>query len=197
MLRAARQFGALALFGICLCTYAAAQAPPGWRVLKSVSQPPAHLTPGGQCSIAVPGDWRVIPTVTDRAEAHSPDGNAKALVQEWSSNPKYPGFLARKKDTLSEYQRQKSIGERVYHKDVLEVKVLEDSPTRLNVMRVSTDPLGSGVTDWTLLAPGSSICYASITLFGTAPTASPADRAAAQRLMPVMQKIVASFVPAR
>lgn len=187
---------ALILFSACLW----AQVPAGWRTLRSVSKLPATMSEkvirDGGCTIAVPGDW-VDEATVDRSEAHSPDGRGKAFVQQWPSKPHFPTFLQRKNQTLIDYRKQKADWARAYHKDVVDLKVLEDSPTRFRVLRVSTEPLGLGVTDWTLLSPGDPICYAMVFVSGTGAADPAADRAAAQRLMAVADKIVGSFAPAR
>jgi hypothetical protein len=191
-----RESAAVALLGACLCSQAGAQPPPGWRILKSVSQPPARLTPGAKCTLAVPANWLNDNTL-DRAQAHSPDGRSRAFVQEWPSKPKYPTFLNRKNQTLIDYRKKKADSYRVYHQDVIELKVLEDSATRLELLRVNTEPLGSGVTDWTLWAAGDPICYAMVSVQGTAPTVPPAEQEAARERLAAAEKIVATFTPAR
>lgn len=197
-----RRMAAVVLVSACLwagtCLWA--QVPAGWRTIRSVSKPPATMAGpvvrDGKCSLAVPGNWIDDKTV-DRSQAHSPDGTAQAFVQEWPSRPNTPTFASRKSQTLKDYQKQKADSARAYHQDVLELKVLEDSATRLEVVRVSTEPLGPGLTDWTLLAAGDPICYAVVHVSGTAPTAPPAAHATAQQLLPVVEKIVASFSPAK
>lgn len=177
-----------------------AQVPAGWRTLRSVSKPPATMSEkvirDGKCAIAVPGDWLDDATV-DRSQAHSRDGKSNAFVQEWPSKPHLPTYLSRKDHILADYRNQKANWARLYHKDVVDLKVLEDSPARLKVVRVTTAPLSLGITDWTLLSAGDPICYAMVFVSGTGPTDPGPDRAAAQRLLPTADQIVASFVPAR
>lgn len=74
------------------------------------------------------------------------------------------------------------------------MQVLENTPTRLKVKKVSAAALASGgVTDWTLLTGGNPICYSMGTVGYTDPHDPPADRAVAQKLLPVADQIVASF----
>lgn len=178
-----------------------AQAPPGWRTLNSVSRPPATMAGpvirDGKCSIAVPREWTDDRTV-DRSQAHSADGRAEALVQEWPSGPKYPSFLDRKNQTLVSYRNQKANAQRVYGKDAVDLKVLADSPTSLQILRTTAaTPGGAALTDWTLMAAGNPICYAIVKVSAAGLTASPADRTTAQQWSAVAEKIVATFKPAR
>jgi hypothetical protein len=182
-------------------TYIAAQAPAGWKTLRSVSKPPATMAGpvirDGPCSIAVPADW-IEDKTTDRSQAHSPDGRARAFIQQWPAGPHYPTFLFRRDDTLSGYRKGIADNLRVDPKATTEMQVLENTPTRLKVKRVSAAALASGgVTDWTLLTAGDPICYAMITVGYTDPSDSPADRAAAQKLLPQADQIVASFARAK
>lgn len=197
MLKTTLQCAALALVGTSLW----AQAPSGWRTLRSVSKPPATMAGpvvrDGKCTIAVPGAWLDDNTV-DRSQSRSPDGRALAFVQEWPSKPHYPTFLDRKKNTLSDYRQQAATAQRVYQKPVIDVKVLKNSSTLLDVMRVGAPTLGTaGTTDWTLLSAGNPICYVMVTVNTAGPGSSAQDRAAAQTWLGVAQQIVASFTPAK
>lgn len=175
----------------------AAQAPAGWKTLRSVTKPPATMAGpvirDGPCTIAVPANW-IEDKTTDRSQAHSPDGRAKAFIQQWPSGPHYPTFLLRKNNTLSDYKKQTADNLRVDPKATTDMQLLENTPTRLKVKRVSAAALASGgVTDWTLLTAGDPICYAMVTVGYTDPHDPPADRAAAQKLLPQADQIVSSF----
>lgn len=182
---------------ILASSYIAAQTPAGWKTLRSVSKPPATMagpvSRDGACTIAVPADW-IEDKTTDRSQAHSRDGRAQAFVQQWPAGPHYPTFLLRKNNTLSDYKKQIADNLRVDPKAITDMQVLDNTPTRLKVKRVSAAALASGgSTDWTLLTSGDPICYAMVTVGYTDPRDSPADRAAAQKLLPQADQIVASF----
>lgn len=186
---------------ILASTAMAAQAPAGWKTLRSVSKPPATMAGpvirDGACTIAVPADWLEDKT-TDRSQAHSPDGRAKAFIQQWPVGPHFPTYLVRKNNILSGYKKGIADNLRVDPKATTDMQVLENTPSRLKVKRVSAAALASGgVTDWTLLTAGSPICYAMITVGYTDPHDSPADRAAAQKLLPQANQIAASFTSAK
>jgi hypothetical protein len=177
-----------------------AQTPAGWRRLNSVSKPPATMAGSvirdGKCSIAIPKDW-VDDRTVDRSQAHSGDGRVEALVQEWPAGPKYPSFLNRKNQTLADYRNQQANAQRVYRQDVMDLKVLEDSPTSLKIMRTTVaTPGGAGLTDWTLLAAGNPICYAMVKVSTAGQSAASVDRTTAQQWSAVAEKIVATFKPA-
>ena len=180
---------------VFLAVSLSAQARAGWNVLKSVSIPPAKRTPGGKCQIAVPADWNVKTTVVDRGEASAPGGMGTATIWEYPPTP--VTFEARKHSTLSDYNHQKAALLKTYHQDVLDIKVLDDSPTRLSVLETNTEPLSTGGKTWTVFSAGNPVCYAQVFVGGTSPTAPPADRAAAQKLLPIAQKIIDSFGPAK
>lgn len=195
-----RQFACL-ITVVLASSYIAAQAPAGWKMLRSVSKPPATMAGpvirDGTCTIAVPADW-IEDKTTDRSQAHSPDGRAKAFIQQWPVGPHYPTFLLRKNNTLSDYKKQIADNLRVDPKAITDMQVLENTPTRLKVKRVSAAALASGGgTDWTLLTGGDPICYAMITVGDTDPRDSPADRVAAQKLLPQADQIMASFRSAK
>jgi hypothetical protein len=166
----------------------------GWKTLKSPSIPPAKRTPGGKCQIEVPANW-IADNTFDRAQAHSPDGRAQASVTEYPATP--VTFSVREKNTLADYKNHKAALLRTYHQDVLDIQIVDNSPTHLSVVETSTEPLSSGVKTWTLMSSGDPVCYALISVNGTAPTANAADHAASQQLIPVAQKIAASFGPAK
>jgi len=112
---------------VFLSTCLGAEPASGWRTLNSVSKPPATMAGpvvrDGKCTIAVPGNW-VDERTVDRSEAHSPDGRAKAFVQEFAASSNYP-FLHRKNQTLTNYRNEKANTERVYQKNTIVLKVLE------------------------------------------------------------------------
>lgn len=187
---------ALTIGSACL----AAQSPAGWRTLNSVSKPPPTMSGpvvrDGKCTLAVPANWIDERTV-DRSEAHSPDGRSRAFIQEFAASAKYP-FLNRKNQTLSNYRNQKANDARVYGKDSIDLKVLEDSPTSLKVMRTTAGGDGNpALSDWTLLAAGEPICYAMVTISISGLTSSAADRATSQHLSAVAEQIISSFGPAK
>lgn len=178
----------------------AAQSTAGWRTLNSVSKPPPTMAGAvvrdGKCTLAVPESWIDDRTV-DRSEAHSSESRAKAFIQEFAASAKYP-FLNRKNQILSNYRSQKANDERVYRKDAIDLKVLEDTPTALKLMRTTAGGDGNPtLTDWTLLAAGSPICYAMVSISTAGLTSSAADRATAQHLSAVAEQIISSFRPAR
>lgn len=195
MLKAA--YASLVLVMVSVCLWA--ETPAGWRTLNSVSRPPETMAGAvirdGKCSIAIPKDWIDDRTV-DRSQAHSADGRVEAFVQEWPSGPKYPSFLKRKNQTLADYRNQKANAQRSYRHDVVDLKVLEDSPTSLTIMRTTAAmPGGAGLTDWTLLADGQPICYAMVKVSAGSLTAAAVDRTT-QQWSAVAEKIVATFKPA-
>lgn len=197
MLRTAFRCAALVVMSACL----RAETPPGWRTLNSVSKPPATMAGpvirDGKCTIAVPKEWLDDRTV-DRSQAHSPDARVQAFVQEWPSGPKYPSFLDRKNQTLLDYRSQKANAQRVYGRDAVDLKVLADSPTSLQILRTTAaTPGGAALTDWTLMAAGNPICYAIVKVTTAGQTSSPQDRTTAQQWSAVAEKIVATFKPAK
>lgn len=195
---------ALIFIGLIACigmvARAQSQMPSGWKTLHSVTQVPATLAGkpvrDGKCTLAVPADWIEDNTI-DRSQARSRDGSAQAFIQQWPAGPHDTTFVERTRSTLSVYHKQVADNQRVdphFHTDI---KVLENSPKRLSVQRIAAKSiLNSGVTDWTILAAGNPICYAMVTVLYTDPNDDSNYRAVAQRLLPVAQRIVASFTPA-
>jgi hypothetical protein len=197
MLRTAFWYAALVIVSTCLV----AEIPKGWRALNSVSKPPATMAEAvvrdGKCTIAVPKEW-VDDRTVDRSQAHSADGRVQAFVQEWPSGPEHPSFLDRKNQTLRDYRNQRANAQRVYGHDAVDLKVLADTPTSLQIMRTTAaTPGGAALTDWTLMAAGNPICYAIVKVSIAGLTSSPADRTTAQQWSGVAEKIVATFKPAK
>jgi hypothetical protein len=190
----------VALFLVSACLWA--QAPSGWKTLRSVKQPVTTAGPvvrDGKCSIAVPTDWTERNT-TDRSQAEATGGMiaATAFIQQWPVGPNKPTFAARKDFIVKDLRKQKADVQRGFHKDALDVRILEDTPTRLKVMKVTTPYAAfGGATEWTLLSAGDPICYAQVFAADASAAASPADRADAQRLHAVAERIVATFTAAK
>jgi hypothetical protein len=172
-----------------------AQSPPaGWKILRSAPSP-FGKTPGGKCSVAVPNDWVPPYAVRNNArEAVDPQfGLATATLEEWPTGN--PPFAIRKKQLLEQLRQSKATALKVFHKDLIDLGVLEDSATRLVVKEVNTEPTGSAVT-WHLLAAGDPICGAEVSVGGIS-SVTPSYQASARKWLPVAEQIVATFAPAR
>lgn len=185
--------------GLCL-VQALAAAPAGWKVLHSVSKQGPTMADkpvrDGPCTLSVPSDWIDDPTV-DRSQARSPDGRAQAFIQQWPTGPHMPTFEQRAHNTVNTYRQQVANNQRVDKNAVTDVRVLENSTTRLKVQRVTPKNMVTGeMTDWTVISAGSPICYAMVTVQAAESNAS-AEHNPAQRWLPAAQQIVDSFTAAK
>lgn len=105
----------------------------------------------GPCTLAVPSDW-IDDTTGDRSQAHAPDGTAQAFIQQWPTGAHFPTFQQRAHDTVNTYRQQAAANQRVDKKAITDVRVLENSTTRLKVQRVTPKNILTGnMTDWTVL----------------------------------------------
>ena len=157
----------------------------------------------GKCTIAVPDDWIVDedmpdPTKVHHSSIHSGIGPAtEASIMELPVGPHKPTFIVLKEHLLKDALRAKAIQLQVYHHAV-DVRVLENSPTRFILMTVTPDTGdGPGEADWLLLAAGDPICKARVHAGDPFANAGPEMHAAARQLRAVAEKIVTTFTPAK